>query len=312
MYSGRGGRRQIRGKRALQRKNHFSIWNMAAHLTNKKQSNYNGRQYCGGGTLPMSHPSELIFAAGMARPSSATPIAVQYDLLLVTFTFLRDTGIIQDAEANLVCAVTSEYLRQLLVGRCIYTQLEDILQQLDRTYLGIGGRTLQVCLKDAYDKIQERGGKSPLPSGQSCPHDVKLDKKAVIMYNQNSQNLQLEEEVAVETLPRDALCVVGLSKTGSRNPITKVHQSLMGSFLVDAQSGEIFAAEFNTVCRLTNQFLRSLIVGRNLRTDVDDMVRDVQRRYLGDSRRAIATILRDAQNKLLTHQTGEDSLSPHT
>ena len=47
----------------------------------------------------MSHPSELIFAAGMARPSSATPIAVQYDLLLVTFTFLRDTGIIQDAEA---------------------------------------------------------------------------------------------------------------------------------------------------------------------------------------------------------------------
>ena len=140
----------------------------------------------------MSHPSELIFAAGMARPSSATPIAVQYDLLLVTFTFLRDTGIIQDAEANLVCAVTSEYLRQLLVGRCIYTQLEDILQQLDRTYLGIGGRTLQVCLKDAYDKIQERGGKSPLIGSQSCPHDVKLDKKAVIMYNQNSQNLRLE------------------------------------------------------------------------------------------------------------------------
>ena len=98
--------------------------------------------------------------------------------------------------------------------------------------------------------------------------------------------------------PPTAVCVVGLSKTGSRNPITKVHQSLIASLIVDSQTGEIYAAEFNTVCRLTNDFITSLIVGRNLRTDVDELIQAIQVRYMGDSRRAIATILKDAQNRL--------------
>ena len=98
----------------------------------------------------------------------------------------------------------------------------------------------------------------------------------------------------MKELPPTAVCVVGLSKTGSRNPITKVHPSL----IVDSQTGEIYAAEFNTVCRLTNDFITSLIVGRNLRTDVDELIQAIQVRYMGDSRRAIATILKDAQNRL--------------
>lgn len=35
----------------------------------------------------MQNVSDLIFAAGMALPSPSTPIAVQYDLLLLTFVF---------------------------------------------------------------------------------------------------------------------------------------------------------------------------------------------------------------------------------
>ena len=60
-----------------------------------------------------------------------------------------------------------------------------------------------------------------------------------------------------------------------------MHQSLIASLIVDSQTGEIYAAEFNTVCRLTNDFITSLIVGRNLRTDVDELIQAIQVRYMG-------------------------------
>ena len=57
--------------------------------------------------------------------------------------------------------------------------------------------------------------------------------------------------------PQNAVCVVGLSKAPSQNPITFVHQSLIGSFVVDNTTGRIYAVQFNTVtdgpfCRKTD------------------------------------------------------------
>ena len=250
-------------------------------------------------------PSQLVFGAGLAHPVPATPVAVQYDLLLVTFTFFRDTGVIQDAEGNLICDIASRHLRNLLVGRCIYTDLEVILEGIQRTYLGAGRRSLQVCMKDAYDKIRERGGGIAVNREKCCNFKNGLDRESVIMYNDYSDVVCYPGEPDVEAMPLDTLCITAFSKTGSRNPITKVHERLMGSFLVDPRSGVIRGVEFNTICKLTNRFLRAIIEGKSLKTDVDDLAREIQERYFGDSRRAIVTILKDAQNRFLTCQAGE-------
>ena len=45
--------------------------------------------------------------------------------------------------------------------------------------------------------------------------------------------------------PQNAVCVVGLSKAPSQNPITFVHQSLIGSFVVDNTTGRIYAIQYN-------------------------------------------------------------------
>lgn len=98
--------------------------------------------------------------------------------------------------------------------------------------------------------------------------------------------------------PQNAVCVVGLSKAPSQNPITFVHQSLIGSFVVDSVSGEIYAVQFNTICRITSMFLSEQLVGLSLLTDLDEMKDRIMTRYLGDSRKAIVVILRDAAAKL--------------
>ena len=250
----------------------------------------------------MEFPPEVYFAAGMALPTETTPIAVQYDLLLVTFTFHRRSGEILDAEANMVCDVTSAYLRQLLVGRCVYTDLEAILARIRADYLGLSRQALLVCMKDAVDKMCERS--------EYVARQMRLAQRGEL---ENMHNAPLDKggkSVYYGEEPRilggwdNTICVVGLSKTGSRNPITRVHQSLFASMIVDRDSGEIRGVEFNTVCRLTNRFLAELLMGKSLLRDVEEMSASVQARYFGDSRRAIITILKDAQNRFYTYRRG--------
>lgn len=71
--------------------------------------------------------------------------------------------------------------------------------------------------------------------------------------------------------PQNAVCVVGLSKAPSQNPITFVHQSLIGSFVVDNTTGRIYAVQFNTICGITSNFLEEQLVGLSLLSDMEEM-----------------------------------------
>ena len=103
--------------------------------------------------------------------------------------------------------------------------------------------------------------------------------------------------------PQNAVCVVGLSKAPSQNPITFVHQSLICSFVVDNTTGRIYAVQFNTICGITSNFLEEQLVGLSLLSDMEEMRKRIMTRYLGDSRKAIIVILRDAAAKLRERQT---------
>lgn len=103
--------------------------------------------------------------------------------------------------------------------------------------------------------------------------------------------------------PQNAVCVVGLSKAPSQNPITFVHQSLIDSFVVDNTTGRIYAVQFNTICGITSNFLEEQLVGLSLLSDMEEMRKRIMTRYLGDSRKAIIVILRDAAAKLRERQT---------
>ena len=92
--------------------------------------------------------------------------------------------------------------------------------------------------------------------------------------------------------PQNAVCVVGLSKAPSQNPIT-----------LDNTTGRIYAVQFNTICGITSNFLEEQLVGLSLLSDMEEMRKRIMTRYLGDSRKAIIVILRDAAAKLRERQT---------
>lgn len=102
---------------------------------------------------------------GVAMPTASTPTAVQYDKLIVVLICEKRSGIILDAECNMVVDITSDFIASLLVGHSIYTDLDLMIENLRECYNGISQKALIVALKDAVSKINERGDKNWRVSG---------------------------------------------------------------------------------------------------------------------------------------------------
>ena len=81
-----------------------------------------------------------------------------------------------------------------------------------------------------------------------------------------------------------------------------IQDTLIGSFVVDNTTGRIYAVQFNTICGITSNFLEEQLVGLSLLSDMEEMRERIMTRYLGDSRKAIIVILRDAAAKLRERQ----------
>ncbi len=115
---------------------------------------------CDSSECPAQYGPNALCVVGLTRASASTPIAVQYDKLLVVLILDRTTGIILDAECNMVLDVTSDFISSLFIGRCFFTELDQMVADVLRYYQGISQRALTVCLKDAYSKLLDR---SPYP-----------------------------------------------------------------------------------------------------------------------------------------------------
>lgn len=110
--------------------------------------------------------------------------------------------------------------------------------------------------------------------------------------------LKTKEGLPLSCFAEHSVCIVGLSKVGTQNPINSVYQTLAGSFVVDPVSGLIYDAQFSTICKITSDFLASQVIGLSFFDDLDEMISRIQNRYFGNSRRAIVAILRDVAARL--------------
>ena len=104
----------------------------------------------------MKKNSGLVYVTGVARPTPDNPIAVNYDRLLVILIFEPETGEIVDAEVNMICSTTRNFIKSLLVGYCLYSDIPQIMENIQSRYWGLSRRALIVCMKDALAKVTDR------------------------------------------------------------------------------------------------------------------------------------------------------------
>ena len=95
----------------------------------------------------------------------------------------------------------------------------------------------------------------------------------------------------------DTIYICGSGKTAETNPITQTQSLLVISLVIRKSDGMVLSAKLNSSCRNTSDFVASVLEGRNF-YDIDEIIRALQTRYFGTSRKTITIALRDAYDKL--------------
>jgi hypothetical protein len=93
--------------------------------------------------------------------------------------------------------------------------------------------------------------------------------------------------------------VTGVAKPSKDDPIASLYEVFFLSLVVDRDSGTIVDATCNTAREMTKDFIRSLLVRRNLMAGVDGIVLEIRRRFFGLAQKALIVALKDAHNNYM-------------
>lgn len=104
--------------------------------------------------------------------------------------------------------------------------------------------------------------------------------------------------------PANTIYLTGIAKSQLNNPITYQFGRFVLCFVVERDTGMILACSSSTVMKVTDEFLRSIFVGKNLLSDFDQTKEEIEERYFGASRKAIIVAYRDAQRRFQNIQKG--------
>lgn len=91
--------------------------------------------------------------------------------------------------------------------------------------------------------------------------------------------------------------VVGNSKTNTDNAITNRFNSFFIGFVVDKDNDTIIDLSCSSTIRTTDEFIKSLFIGKKLIEFDSKLEEEIKRRYHGSSQRAIIVAYKDAVKK---------------
>jgi len=102
----------------------------------------------------MKLSKNMIFITGQARPLKDDVINNVYQVLSLSLIIDRETNIIVDADCTTVMSLTSNFIKEIIIGRNIITDINDIEHEIRERFFGLIQKPLIVSLKDAYNRYR--------------------------------------------------------------------------------------------------------------------------------------------------------------
>ena len=94
--------------------------------------------------------------------------------------------------------------------------------------------------------------------------------------------------------------ITGVAKVSKDDPIASSYNVFFVSLVVERESGLVVDATCNTARDMTKDFIRSILVGGNLLTGLDEMTAQLRLRFFGMVRKSLLAALKDAHNRYVT------------
>jgi hypothetical protein len=98
---------------------------------------------------------------------------------------------------------------------------------------------------------------------------------------------------------KNTIYIAGNAKSPVHNAITLQYGQFLIGFVIDGSTGEIVACDASTSVQVTNEFIRTLFIGKNMLKDEDDIIQEVRERYFGSSQKAVLVAFKDAQKQFI-------------
>lgn len=95
----------------------------------------------------------------------------------------------------------------------------------------------------------------------------------------------------------NTIYVVGNSKTNTDNAITNRFNSFFIGFVVDVDTDQIIDLSCSSTIRTTDEFVKTLLIGKSLKAFNSYLEQEVKKRYHGSSQRAIIVAYKDGVKK---------------
>lgn len=80
------------------------------------------------------------------------------------------------------------------------------------------------------------------------------------------------------------------------------------SLIVDRNTSVIVDATCNTARDMTMDFIRSILIGHNLATDVEQIASQIRNRFFGLAQKPLLVALKDAHNRFMVVKRAETSI----
>jgi len=97
---------------------------------------------------------------------------------------------------------------------------------------------------------------------------------------------------------RDTILVAGFAQLPKGTPVFEMKKSIGCILIVDRKTTIIKEATFTFIQDLTNDFISSILIGRSLVEDIDEIIKEVEERFIVPPQKAIIQSIISAKNRL--------------
>lgn len=99
---------------------------------------------------------------------------------------------------------------------------------------------------------------------------------------------------------KDTILVVGQAKPSREDAIYNLHGEFYISLVLEQESGKILDVECNTILSVTRNFVASMFIGKSIRTDLEELEKEIRTRYFALTQKPLIACMKDAHNRYMT------------
>lgn len=95
------------------------------------------------------------------------------------------------------------------------------------------------------------------------------------------------------------ILATGFAQLPKGTPLYEMHKIIACVLIIDSKTDKIVDASFSFIMDLTNQFISSLIIGKSIQNGLDEIVKEIEKKYIASEQRAVIQTIRTAYDRYI-------------